>query len=158
LGAKIQNSGVIVQSIFFRRKDMKRIIGLFALCVMAAAGPLALVFAQNDSDPYRTELTGTWIHEKEGLTFQFNSDGTFTMSEEGEEARKAIETEQRARGETAATSVSGTYTVSKGVFSTAINMVMVVDGKSHRIRMSYKKVDADTLQIDGQNYRRVNQR
>jgi hypothetical protein len=78
------------------------------------------------------------------------------MSEDGEEARKALEAEQRSRGEAVMTSIGGTYTVSKGVFSTAINMVMMVDGKSHRIRMSYKKVDPDTLQIDGQNYRRVN--
>jgi hypothetical protein len=133
---------------------MKRIITLLALCVMTIAWPMAPVFAQDD--PYRAEVTGTWMHEKEGLTFQFNADGTFTMSEDGEETRKAIEAEQRRRGETVATSVSGTYTVSKGAFSTAINMVMIVDGKSHRIRMSYKKIDADTLQIDGQNYRRLN--
>jgi hypothetical protein len=135
---------------------MKRIIALFSLCVMTAALPAALVFAQESSEQYRTEVTGTWRHEKEGLTFQFNADGTFTMSEDGEEARKALEAEQRERGEAVITSIGGTFTVSKGVFSTAINMVMIVDGKSHRIRMSYKKVDADTLQIDGQNYRRVN--
>jgi hypothetical protein len=36
-------------------------------------------------------------------------------------------------------------------------MVMIVDGKSHRIRMRYRKIDADTLQMEGQNYRRLNQ-
>jgi hypothetical protein len=132
---------------------MKRIITLLALCTMTAAWPMALVFAQDGSDRYSAEVAGTWRHEKEGLTFQFNADGTFTMSEDGEDARKALEAEQRKRGEAITTSIGGTYTVSK----TAINMVMIADGKNHRIRMSYKKVGADTLQIDGQNYQRVDQ-
>jgi hypothetical protein len=126
---------------------MKRIIGLVACCIMTAAW--STVFAQEEQ--YRVELIGTWRHEKEGLTFQFNADGTFTMSEDGEETRKALEAEQRRRGEAITTSVSGTYTVARG----AINMVMVVDGKSHRIRMAYKKIDADTLQMERQNYRRL---
>ncbi|MDR1248647.1 MAG: hypothetical protein LBK63_05015 [Treponema sp.] len=132
---------------------MKRFIGLLALCAMTAAWPAALVFAQDGSEQYRAEVTGTWKHEREGLTFQFNADGSFTMSEDGAEARKAMEAESRRRGEAAATSVGGTYTVARGV----INMVMVVDGKSHRLRMAYKKIDADTLQMERQNYRRVNQ-
>jgi hypothetical protein len=148
---------LFVLTIFYRRKNMKRIMTLLAFCAMAAVLPAASVFAQDSSDRYRAEVTGTWKHEGEGLTFQFNTDGSFTMSEEGEEARKALEAEQRERGEAVMTSIGGTYTVSKGVFNTTINMVMIVDGKSHRIRMSYKKVDADMLQIDGQNYRRVDQ-
>jgi hypothetical protein len=130
---------------------MKRFIGLLALCAMTAAWPAALVFAQDDQ--YRAEVAGTWKHEKEGLTFRFNADGTFAMSEDGAEARKAIEAEQRRRGEAAITSVGGTYTVARG----ALNMVMAVDGKNHRLRLRYKKLEAETLQMEGQNYRRVNE-
>jgi hypothetical protein len=118
---------------------------------MMAALPVALIFAQDEQ--YRAEVTGTWRHDGEGMTFRFNADGTFTMSEDGEEARKAMEAESRGRGEAVTTSAGGTYTVTRG----AINMVMVVDGKSHRLRMSYRKIDADTLQMERQNYRRVNQ-
>jgi hypothetical protein len=128
---------------------MKKLIGLLAFCVMTAL-PVASVFAQEEQ--YRAEVIGTWRHEKEGMTFQFNADGTFTMSEDNEETRKAMETETRGRGEAMATSIGGTYTVARG----AINMVMIVDGKSHRLRMSYRKIDADTLQMERQNYRRVN--
>jgi hypothetical protein len=133
-----------------RRKDMKRIIGLLTFCVMTTAWSMAPVFAQEEQ--YRAEVTGTWRHEGEGMTFQFNADGTFTMSEDSEETRKALEAESRRRGEAMAASGGGTYTVARG----AINMVMVVDGKSHRLRMAYKKIDADTLQLERQNYRRVN--
>jgi hypothetical protein len=126
---------------------MNRIISVLAFCVITAL-PATPAFAQNDNP----EVAGTWRHEKEGLTFQFNTDGSFTMSEDSEETRKALENEQRGRGEAIATSVGGTYTVSKGV----INMVMSVDGKSHRLRMKYKKPASDTLQLEGQNYRRVN--
>ncbi|MDR1286080.1 MAG: hypothetical protein LBK08_00570 [Treponema sp.] len=129
---------------------MKKSIALLAFCVMTTALFVAPVFAQDD--PYRAEVIGTWRHEKEGLTFQFNADGSFTMSEDGEEARKTIESEPRSRGEVMAASVGGTYTVTRGV----INMVMVVDGKSHRLRMSYRKIDTDTMQMERQNYRRVN--
>jgi hypothetical protein len=118
---------------------------------MAAVLPMTAVFAQEEQ--YRAEVTGTWKHEREGLTFQFNADGTFTMSEEGEDARRSIEAESRRRGEAMSASVGGTYTVTRG----AINMVMIVDGKNHRLRMSYRKTGADALQMEGQNYRRVNQ-
>jgi hypothetical protein len=101
---------------------------------------------------YAAAIIGTWKHDKEGLTFQFNADGTFTMGEEGEAARRAIEQEQRDRGESAITSVSGTYTATKN----RIEMLMFVDGKTHKIPMSYRKVDGNTLRLDGQNYRRVN--
>jgi hypothetical protein len=96
-------------------------------------------------------ITGTWKHDKEGLTFQFNADGTFTMGEEGEAARKAIEQEQRNRGESVITSVSGTYTVT----TNRIEMLMFVDGKTHKIRMAWNRVDTNTLRLDGQNYRRI---
>jgi hypothetical protein len=72
-----------------------------------------------------------------------------------ETARQAIEQEQRTRGESVITSVDGTYELTKGLFGTAINMVMRVDGKDHKIRMSYKRIDADTLQLDSQSYRRI---
>ncbi|MDR1126712.1 MAG: hypothetical protein LBL06_01140 [Treponema sp.] len=130
---------------------MKKISGLLVFCVVSVAWMPILAFAQ-EGNSLLSEVTGMWRHEKEGLTFQFNVDGTFSMSEDGEEARKAIESESRKRGEAMSTSVGGTYTVSKGV----INIVMNVDGKSHRLRMSYKKVNADTLQLDKQNYHRVN--
>jgi hypothetical protein len=108
-------------------------------------------FAQNNNTRYVAEIAGTWKHEKEGLTFQFNDDGTFTMSEEGEEAERAARSEGRSSGEEAATSVSGTYTVT----DRAINMSMRVDGRNYPLRMSYKKINNDTLQLDRQNYRRV---
>ncbi|MDR1216886.1 MAG: hypothetical protein LBK25_09405 [Treponema sp.] len=130
---------------------MKKISSLLVFCVVSVAWMPILAFAQ-EGNGLLADLIGTWRHEKEGLTFQFNVDGTFSMSEDGEEARKAIESESRKRGEAMSTSVGGTYSMSKGV----INMVMNVDGKSHRIRMSYKKVNSDTLQIDRQNYHRVN--
>jgi hypothetical protein len=47
--------------------------------------------------------------------------------------------------------MSGTYTAT----AAAINMVIAVDGRTHRIRMSYKIIDADTLQMERQNYRRI---
>jgi hypothetical protein len=50
------------------------------------------------------------------------------------------------------TSVSGTYKVTRN----KIEMLMYVDGKNHKISMSYRKVDDNTLQLDGQNYRRIN--
>jgi hypothetical protein len=131
---------------------MKKIITVLAFCAITTAWMATPIFAQDDGEQSRAEVAGTWRHEKEGLTFQFKADGTFTMSEDGEEARKAIEAESRKRGEAMATSVGGTYTVAKGV----INMVMAVDGKSHRLRMKYKKLNADTLQLEGQNYQRVN--
>jgi hypothetical protein len=129
---------------------MKRIITFGAFCLMTAVLIAVPVFAQ---DGNTTEVIGAWRHEKEGLTFQFKTDGTFTMSEDGEETRKALEAESRGRGEAMATSVGGTYTVTRN----AINMVMIVDGKNHRLRMSYKRTTADTLQMEGQNYRRVDQ-
>jgi malate/lactate dehydrogenase len=133
---------------------MNRIISVLAFCALVTIIPATPVFAQDDGN--RAEVTGTWRHEKEGLTFQFNADGSFTMSEDaskdGEETRKALEKETRKRGEAIATSVGGTYAITKGV----INMAMSVDGKSHRLRMKYKKLNADTLQLEGQNYHRVN--
>jgi hypothetical protein len=99
-------------------------------------------------------VAGTWRHDKEGLTFQFNVDGTFTMGEEGEAVRQAVEQEQRRRGESVVTSVSGTYTVTKN----RIEMLIYVDGKTHKVRMAWKLIDANTLRLDGQNYRRIAQR
>jgi hypothetical protein len=91
-----------------------------------------------------------WKHDKEGLTFQFNDDGTFTMGEESEATRRAIEQEQRNRDESVITSVNGTYTVN----GSRIEMLMFVDGKTHKVRMTWKLIDANTLHLDGQNYRR----
>jgi hypothetical protein len=129
---------------------MKKNFVLLVLWVITTALPATLVFAQNNSQ-YMAAVTGTWKHEKEGLTFQFNDDGTFTMSEEGENAERAARSERRASGEAMATSVGGTYTVTDKV----INMSMTVDGKNYPLRMSYRKINDDTLQLDRQNYRRV---
>jgi hypothetical protein len=117
------------------------------ILILCGIGLCGSVFAQNTN----AEIIGTWKHDKEGLTFQFNADLSFTMGEEGEEARAAIEQEQRAKGEAVITSVGGTYTVT----GSRIEMLMTVDGKTHKVRMSYKLIDRDTLRLDGQNYRRV---
>ena len=119
-----------------------------SILILFCIGLCGSVFAQNAAN---TEVIGTWKHDKEGLTFQFNADLSFTMGEEGEDARAAIEQEQRARGEAVITSVSGTYTVT----GSRIEMLMAVDGKTHKVRMSYRLVDRDTLRLDGQNYRRI---
>jgi hypothetical protein len=121
---------------------MKKFTGVFFFACLCAS-----LFAQTGS----SEVVGTWKHDKEGLTFKFNADGSFTMGEEGEAARQTIEQEQRGQGEVVVTSVDGTYTVNKG----KIEMLMFVDGKTHKVRMSYKLIDANTLRMDGQNYRRV---
>ncbi|MDR0681868.1 MAG: hypothetical protein LBG15_08500 [Dysgonamonadaceae bacterium] len=129
---------------------MKKNFILSVLWIMTIALPITTVFAQNNSQ-YAAAVAGAWKHEKEGLMFQFNSDGTFTMSEEGEAAERAARSEQRSKGEAAATGVSGTYTVTDRV----INMSMTVDGKHYPLRMSYRKINDDILQLDRQNYRRV---
>jgi hypothetical protein len=129
---------------------MKRNIIVLAFLIMITALSVSPAFAQGDSR-YAALIAGTWKHEKEGLTFQFNDDGTFTMSEEGENAERAARNERRSSGEGAATSISGTYTVTDRV----INMSMTVDGKHYPLRMSYRKINDGTLQLDRQNYRRV---
>ena len=122
---------------------MRNIVGLF-LCVSLYGS----LFAQT---PSSTGIIGMWKHDKEGLTFQFNADGSFTMDEEGAAARQAVEQEQRGRGESAITSVSGTYTLNGG----RVEMLMPVDGKTRRVRMTFRLIDANTLRLDGQNYRRI---
>ncbi|MDR1238855.1 MAG: hypothetical protein LBK27_01955 [Treponema sp.] len=72
------------------------------------------------------------------------------MSEESEAARRAVEQEQRNRGESVVTSVSGTYTVN----GNRIEMLMFVDGKTHKVRMTWRFIDSNILQLDGQDYRR----
>ncbi|MDR1147106.1 MAG: hypothetical protein LBK66_00585 [Spirochaetaceae bacterium] len=116
--------------------------------ILFCAGLCGSLFAQS---PSSTGVTGTWKHEKTGLTFQFNADGTFTMGEEDEAARKAIEQEQRRRGERVITSVSGTYTVT----GNRIEMLMLVDGKTHKARMTWRLIDANTLRLNNQNYRLI---
>jgi Fic family protein len=137
--------------LFLQEKNMKKNFAVLVLCIMTAVLPIASAFAQNSRNQYAAAISGTWKHEKEGLTFRFNTDGTFTMSEEGEEAERAARSEQRSSGEAVTTSVSGTYTVTDRV----INMSMRVDGKNYPIRMAYRKINDDTLQLDRQNYRRV---
>ena len=122
---------------------MRNIVGLF-LCVSLYGS----LFAQT---PSSTGIIGMWKHDKEGLTFQFNADGSFTMGEEGETARQAVEQEQRGLSESAAASVSGTYTVT----GNRIDMLMLVDGKNHRVRMTFRLMNANTLRLDGQDYRRI---
>jgi hypothetical protein len=106
------------------------------------------LYAQTSSS---ATIIGTWKHDKEGLTFQFNADGTFAMGEGSEAARQAVEQEQRSRGESVITSVSGTYTVN----GNRIEMLMFVDGKTHKVRMTWRLIDANTLRLDGQNYRKI---
>jgi hypothetical protein len=130
---------------------MKKNFTILAFCIMTMVLPATLAFAQNSSNQYTAAITGTWKSEKERMTFRFNGDGTFTMSEEGEEAERAARSEQRSSGEAVTTSISGTYTVTDKV----INMSMTVDGKNYPLRMAYRKINNDTLQLDRQNYRRV---
>jgi hypothetical protein len=130
---------------------MKKNFALLILLVITTALPITLAFAQNSNSQYAVAIVGIWKKEKEGLTFRFNDNGTFTMSEEGEEAERAARSEQRTSGEAAATSVSGTYTVTDRV----INMSMTVDGRNYPLRMAYRKIDNETLQLDRQNYRRI---
>ncbi|MDR2394577.1 MAG: hypothetical protein LBD93_10555 [Treponema sp.] len=117
------------------------------LFVLVFTGLVVHVFGQSQAN---AGIVRSWKHDKEGLTFQFKADSTFAMGEEGEAARRAIEQEQRSRGESATASVSGTYTVN----GSRIEMLMVVDGKTHKVRMSWKLIDANTLRLDGQNYRK----
>jgi hypothetical protein len=49
-----------------------------SLFVLVCAGFVVSVFGQNTT----ARVVGMWKHDKEGLTFQFNADGTFTMGEE----------------------------------------------------------------------------
>jgi hypothetical protein len=129
---------------------MKKNCILPVLWIMTTTLSITTVFAQNNSQ-YTAVIAGTWKNEKEALTFRFNTDGTFTMSEEGENAERAARRERRSSGEAVATGMSGTYTVTDRV----INMSMTVDGKHYPLRMSYRKIDDDTLQVERQNYRRV---
>ncbi|MDR0638119.1 MAG: hypothetical protein LBG27_04320 [Spirochaetaceae bacterium] len=96
---------------------MRNIVVLF-FCVSLYGS----LFAQT---PSSASIMGTWKYDKEGLTFQFNADGSFTMDEEGEAARQVVEQEQRGLSESAITSVSGTYTVT----GNRIDMLMLVDGE-----------------------------
>jgi hypothetical protein len=130
---------------------MKRNIIVSVFLAILTALSVTTVFAQANTSQYVSAVAGTWKHEKEGLTFRFNTDGTFTMSEEGEDAERAARSERRSSGEEMATGVSGTYTVTDRV----INMSMTVDGKHYPLRMSYRKINDDTLQLDRQNYRRA---
>jgi hypothetical protein len=98
-----------------------------------------MILAQNGDNQYAAAITGKWRNAQYGLTFQFNPDGTFVMVDEGEEARRAAQGEPWTNNESVAT----TYTVT----AAAINMMMVVNGKSHKIRMPYKILDPDTLRI-----------
>jgi hypothetical protein len=50
------------------------------------------------------------------------------------------------------TSVSGTYTVT----GNKIEMLMLVDEKTHKVRMTYKLMDTNVLHMEGQDYRRIN--
>jgi hypothetical protein len=98
-----------------------------------------MIFAQNGNNHQYAAINGRWKNERYGLIFQFNPDGTFIMIDEGEKARRAAQGGQQANNENVVTS----YTVT----AAAINMVMVVDGKSHKIRMPYKIIDPDTLRV-----------
>jgi hypothetical protein len=99
-----------------------------------------MIFAQNGNNhQYVAAINGRWKNDRYGLIFQFNHDGTFIMIDEREKARRAAQGEQRADNENVVTS----YTVT----AAAINMLMVVDGKSYKIRMPYKIIDPDTLRI-----------
>jgi hypothetical protein len=104
------------------------------------------VFGQNSDN---AEIVGTWTHEG-GLVYQFNADGTFSMSVEGGKAEQDAQSVQDKIGKVVSTRTEGTYTVTQW----SINMIVMVNGKSRRMRMAYRKIDPDTLRLGGQDYRR----
>jgi hypothetical protein len=110
---------------------------MIGLCVSA--------FGQNATDG----IVGKWRNERERQTFQFNADGTFIMSADGEEVARAMREEQAAEGEVWTDHLSGTYTV-KGK---SVEMLLYADGKAHKMKLTI--VNADTLRMYFQNYIRV---
>jgi hypothetical protein len=69
---------------------------------------------------------------------------------EGEKAKQDTQSVQDKIGKAVSTRTEGAYTVAKG----SINMTVMVNGKSRRMRMAYRKIDPDTLWLGGQDYRR----
>jgi hypothetical protein len=102
-------------------------------------------FGQNAGD----SIVGKWRNERERQTFQFNADGTFVMSADGDEVERAMREEQAAEGEAWTDHLSGTYTVA----GRSVEMVLSADGKAHRMKMT--RVNANTLRMYFQNYIRV---
>jgi hypothetical protein len=86
--------------------------------------------------PNNSEVVGTWTHEG-GLVYRFNADGTFSMSVEGEKAKQDAQSVQDRIGKMVSARTQGTYTVTQG----SINMIVMVNKKSRRMRMAYRKID-----------------
>jgi hypothetical protein len=114
--------------------------------ILAFIGLSVSVFGQNRDN---AEIVGTWKHEG-GLVYQFNADGTYSMSLEGEKAERDAQSVQEKIGKTVNTRAEGTYTVTQG------SITMIANGKTRRMRIAYQKIDSDTLRLGGQNYRREN--
>jgi hypothetical protein len=102
-------------------------------------------FGQNDGDG----IVGNWRNEREKQTFQFNADGTFIMSADGEEVARAMREEKAGEGEVWTNHIGGTYTVA----GKSVEMVLYGDGKAHKMKMT--RVNANTLRMYFQNYTRV---
>jgi hypothetical protein len=102
-------------------------------------------FGQNDGN----DITGKWRNEREKQTFQFNADGTFIMSADGEEVARAMREEQAGEGEVWTDHLSGTYTVT----GKSVEMLLSADGRVHKMKMT--RINANTLRMYFQNYIRV---
>jgi hypothetical protein len=87
-----------------------------------------------------------WRIEQQKQTFQFNADGTFIMSADGEEVERAMREEQAAEGDVWTDHFSGTYTVA----GRYVEMELSADGKTHKMKMT--RVNANTLRMYFQNY------
>jgi hypothetical protein len=119
----------------------KRVLFLFL------AGFSVSLFGQQTNN---SEVVGTWMHEG-GLVYKFNADGTFSMSVEGEKAERDAQSVQDRIGKMVSARTEGAYTVAQG----AINMIVMVNKKSRRMRMAYRKIDSGALQMQGVTYKRV---
>ncbi|MDR1100535.1 MAG: hypothetical protein LBL28_08655 [Treponema sp.] len=99
-------------------------------------------FGQNTGD----DIVGKWRNEQEKQTFQFNADGTFIMSADGEEVERAMREEQAGEGEVWTDHLNGTYTVT----GKSVEMLLFGDGRAHKMKMT--RVNANTLRMYFQNY------
>jgi hypothetical protein len=112
---------------------------------MLSMGLCISAFGQNAGD----SIVGRWRNDQEKQTFQFNADGSFIMSADGEEMERAMREEQAAEGEVWTNSLSGTYEI-KGK---SVEMRLYGDGRVHKMKMT--RVNANTLRFYFQNYTRV---
>jgi hypothetical protein len=113
---------------------------------VVAMGLCVSAFGQNTAN---AGIVGKWRSEKAKQTFQFNADGTFIMSADGEEVARAMREEKAGEGEVWTDHLSGTYTVTEK----SVEMQLYADGKVHRMKLT--RVNANTLRMYFQNYTRV---